>query len=161
MIQELKTASQRVQTYLASFHQDFVVRQIPDSTRTAKEAAEALNCSVAQIAKSLIFKDKASGEAILVVASGSNRVSPDKITAATGYQPTKANADFVREKTGYAIGGVPPVAHKNKVITLLDEDLLQYDLIWAAAGTPNSVFQLTPTDLDRLTQGQWLCVVED
>lgn len=156
MSQELKSASQRVQDYLATFGKTFTVKQMPNSTRTAADAASAVGCTVAQIAKSLIFKDKSTGEPILVVASGTNRVAPEKIAMATGIELGKANADFVREKVGYAIGGVPPIAHKTPITTFLDPDLKQYTTIWAAAGTPNSVFQLNPHDLDKLTQGKWV-----
>ena len=129
---------------------------MPDSTRTAKDAAKAIGCTVSQIAKSLIFKESQTGDAVLVVASGTNMVSSEKVEQATGLQLSKADADFVREKVGYAIGGVPPVAHQTPVKTILDQDLQQYDSIWAAAGSPHSVFELTPRDLGSLTQGQWI-----
>ncbi|EGA67939.1 hypothetical protein VISI1226_08429 [Vibrio sinaloensis DSM 21326] len=158
MSTELKSSSQRVQAFLTQHGQEFSVVQMPDSTRTAVEAADAIGCTVAQIAKSLIFKNALTEEAILVVASGTNQVCSDKVQQATGFRLAKANAAFVRDKVGFAIGGVPPVAHSNDVITLLDNDLLNYDEIWAAAGTPNSVFKLKPSDLSELTGGQWLDV---
>ncbi|HPE60417.1 MAG TPA: YbaK/EbsC family protein [Thiolinea sp.] len=157
---DLKASSQRVQDFLSAHGQQFVVRQLPDSTRSAVEAAQAIGCSVGQIAKSLIFRDKASGEPVLVVASGSNRVSMSRINQATGLALGKADAAFVREKTGYAIGGVPPVAHAAAVKTLLDPDLQQYDAIWAAAGTPNSVFELHADELENLTGGVWVDLAE-
>lgn len=156
MSMELKASSSKVQAFLAQHGQDFLVQQMSDSTRTAVDAANAIGCTVAQIAKSLIFKQGETGEPVLVVASGTNRVCSDKVKAATGIRLEKADASFVREKIGYAIGGVPPVAHKEKVLTLLDQDLQQYPEIWAAAGTPNAVFKLTPQSLGELTQGQWI-----
>ncbi|CZF83281.1 Cys-tRNA(Pro)/Cys-tRNA(Cys) deacylase YbaK [Grimontia celer] len=152
----LKPASQRVQTFLSERGKALKVKQMPASTRTASEAAEAIGCTVGQIAKSLIFEDKASGNPVLIVASGTNMVSMDKVKVNAGLDLKKSNADFVREQVGFAIGGVPPIAHKQNVITLLDADLKQFEVIWAAAGTPNSVFELTPQDLDDLTQGRWV-----
>ncbi|HPQ95239.1 MAG: YbaK/EbsC family protein [Thiothrix sp.] len=153
---KLKASSQRVQDFLSARGHSFVVRQLPDSTRTAVEAAQAIGCSTGQIAKSLVFRDEATGEPVLVVASGTNRVSAVRVEQATGIRLGKADAAFVREHTGYAIGGVPPVAHVRAVKTLLDPDLQQYDYIWAAAGTPNSVFELPAADLEHLTGGIWV-----
>lgn len=156
MSMELKASSQRVQDFLAQHGQQFVVRQMPASTRTAAEAAEAVGCSIGQIAKSLIFKDKKSGDPVLIVASGANMVCTKKVEQATGMKLGKADADFVREKVGYAIGGVPPVAHHSQVTTILDPSLQSYEAIWAAAGTPNSLFELHSRDLELLTQGTWV-----
>ncbi|NVK75971.1 MAG: YbaK/EbsC family protein [Oceanospirillaceae bacterium] len=156
MSMELKASSLKVQAVLSQHGQDFVVQQMPSSTRTAKDAAETVGCSVSQIAKSLIFKHGETGEPVLVVASGTNMVCSDKVKQATGIALEKADAAFVRDKVGYAIGGVPPVAHNEKLTTLLDKDLYQYTEIWAAAGTPNSVFKLNPQYLGELTQGQWI-----
>ncbi|GAA3578739.1 YbaK/EbsC family protein [Marinobacter xestospongiae] len=156
MSKELKASSVKVQEFLSQHGQDFVVQQMPGSTRTAEEAAESIGCTVSQIAKSLIFKHGETGEPVLVVASGTNRVCTDKVREATGIVLKKADASFVREKVGYAIGGVPPVAHNASVQTILDQDLHQYSEIWAAAGTPNSVFRLNPRHLGELTQGQWV-----
>jgi prolyl-tRNA editing enzyme YbaK/EbsC (Cys-tRNA(Pro) deacylase) len=130
------------------------VVELPDSTRTAAEAAQAVGCQVGQIVKSLIFRAKRSERPILVVASGSNRVDERAIEALIGEPLGKADADFVRQHTGFAIGGVPPVGHTEPVETFVDEDLLQYSEIWAAAGTPNAVFRLAPPDLVRMTGGQ-------
>ncbi|MGY3571525.1 YbaK/EbsC family protein [Vibrio paucivorans] len=156
MSQELKASSLKVQTFLSDRGQDFVVQQMPSSTRTAKEAADAIGCTVSQIAKSLIFKHSETGEPVLVVASGTNMVCSNKVKDATGIVLKKADAAFVRDKVGYAIGGVPPVAHNEKVHTILDKDLQQYTEIWAAAGTPNSVFKLNPQHLGELTHGTWI-----
>ncbi|NRB70206.1 MAG: YbaK/EbsC family protein [Vibrio sp.] len=156
MSKELKSSSMKVQEFLSQNGQDFVVQEMPNSTRTASDAAESIGCTVSQIAKSLIFKHGETGEPVLVVASGSNMVCADKVKQATGRTLTKADASFVRDKVGYAIGGVPPVAHNSSVHTILDQDLNQYSEIWAAAGTPNSVFKLNPQNLGQLTQGQWI-----
>jgi prolyl-tRNA editing enzyme YbaK/EbsC (Cys-tRNA(Pro) deacylase) len=102
----------------------------------------------------LRFKGATSGKPFLVLTSGSNRVNEEKIKAYAGEKIGRADPDFVREKTGYAIGGVPPIAHAHPMETYLDEDLLQYDVIWAAAGTPNAVFKLTPDDLKKMTGGK-------
>jgi len=138
----------RVQAVLGEAYQ---VLEFDASTRTAADAAAAVGCTVGQIAKSIIFK-AASGRPVLVVASGDNRVSTDKVAAAIGEKIGRADAAFVRERTGFAIGGVPPVAHAEPVITLIDQDLARFDRIWAAAGTPNAVFALTYADLLALTK---------
>jgi prolyl-tRNA editing enzyme YbaK/EbsC (Cys-tRNA(Pro) deacylase) len=121
------------------------------STRTAQEAAESLGCSVAQIAKSLIFIDD-TNLPVLVVASGSNRVDEKRF----GLQ--KADADYVKDKTGFVIGGVPPWGHKSKIRTIIDEDLANYEEIWASAGKTNSVFKLTFEELVKETGGEVLAV---
>lgn len=149
----LKPAAERIQAALAEAGLQAKVREFPESTRTAADAAAAIGCSVAQIAKSLIFKGRQSGRSILVVASGANRVEERKVAALVGEALEKADAAFVRSATGYAIGGVPPVGHVSPPITVIDEDLLQLDEIWAAAGTPNAVFALTPEVLVALTSG--------
>lgn len=130
------------------------VREFGASTRTSADAAAAIGCQVAQIAKSLVFKAKPSGRAVLVIASGINRVSEARLAAALGEVIGKADAVFVRDKTGFAIGGVAPVGHSERPAIFIDEDLLQYAEIWASAGTPNSVFRLTPAELQRVTGGR-------
>ena len=132
----------------------FQVLEFEASTRTAADAAAAIGCEVAQIAKSLIFRGANSSRAILIVASGVDRVDEKKATLAVGEPITRADADFVREATGFAIGGVPPVGHKTKPVVLIEESLMHLDEIWAAAGTPNAVFRLTPADLVELTGGR-------
>ena len=131
---------------------------LPDSTRTAQEAALAVGCDVAQIVKSLVFRGTTSGRPVLVIACGANRVDEALVGTIIGEPIGKANANFVRENTGYAIGGVPPLGHAVAPVTLIDEDLLPFDTIWAAAGTPNAVFQLTPDDLVAMTGGQVVAV---
>jgi prolyl-tRNA editing enzyme YbaK/EbsC (Cys-tRNA(Pro) deacylase) len=155
MSDQLSSSAQRVQDALTAL--GFGTRQVvelPDSTRTAAEAAAAIGCTAAQIAKSLVFKGRTSGDAILVIASGANRVNTQRIAALVGEAIDKPDADYVREKTGFVIGGVPPVGHSTPLITFVDEDLRQFDEIWAAAGTPRAVFRLTPDDLEKMTAGR-------
>lgn len=122
-------------------------------TRTSQQAADAIGCAVAQIAKSLVFKGRQSGQAVLVVASGSNRVCEKKLERLLGEKIGKADADFVREQTGFAIGGVAPVGHVNALRVVVDTDILQYPEMWAAAGTPNSVFRIDPHSLVNVSGG--------
>lgn len=154
----LSPSAQKVQNALNRFGVALHVVELPDSTRTAAEAAAAVGCTVGQIAKSLIFKAPRSGKAILVITSGSNRVNEAGIGNLLGEPIGKADADFVRAQTGFVIGGVPPVGHANPLETFVDEDLLQFDIIWAAAGTPNAVFELTPEDLVKITGGRIVSV---
>lgn len=154
MSETLSTSAQRVQNMLKERGFSAQVVELPDSTRTAVEAANAIGCTVAQIVKSLIFRGKQSDTAILAVASGTNRVDEKRLRELAGETIEKASADFVRQHTGFAIGGVPPLGHSQPLKTFIDEDLLQYDEIWAAAGTPHAVFQLTPKDLQTMTGGQ-------
>ncbi len=130
------------------------VSTFPEGTRTAQDAAAAIGCDVAQIVKSLIFRRTETGGPVLVVASGANRVDEQKIAALLGEPIGKADAAFVREQTGFAIGGVPPAGHARPIETIVDEDLLRLDEIWAAAGTPRDVFPLTPDELLTLTSGR-------
>ncbi len=150
-------SSARVQQALADLGIDSRVHELPASTHTAVDAAAALRCEIAQIAKSLVFKT-AADEAVLIIASGANRVNEAAVSELLGIPIAKADADFVREVTGYAIGGVPPVGHSPPLTTLIDEDLLQYATIWAAAGTPRSVCELPTGELPRLTGGRVVTV---
>ncbi len=137
----------------AALGPDYQVLEFDAGTRTAAEAAAAIGCSVAEIAKSLIFRAEPSGRAVLVIASGTKRVDERKVGDLVGEKIVRADADFVRQKTGFAIGGVPPLGHAEPLLTLIDESLSAFEAIWAAAGTPNAVFRLTPADLLRLTGG--------
>jgi prolyl-tRNA editing enzyme YbaK/EbsC (Cys-tRNA(Pro) deacylase) len=150
---DLSHSAQRVQDALATHGVECQVLELPETTRTAVEAAQAIGCSVGQIAKSLIFKARQSGRPVLVIASGSNRVNEKRIGDLLGEPIGKADADYVREQTGFVIGGVPPLAHKTSPETFIDETLLQYEEIWAAAGTPFAVFSLTPDQLLQVTDG--------
>jgi len=153
-------SGKRVQDFLLAKGFSFKVIELPSSTRTAQEAADSIGCAVAQIAKSLVFQEKETDRPILVIASGSNRVNLVKIEKETGLKLAKADGDYVKERVGYAIGGVPPVGHKDPLETLLDRDLKKYEVIWAAAGTPFAVFQLKPADLEPLTNGSWINLSE-
>ena len=150
----LSPSARKVQQALQALGLDLQVVELPGSTRTALEAAQAVGCQVGQIVKSLVFKAKRSQRPILVIASGQNRVDERLVEALIGEPLGKADADFVREHTGFVIGGVPPVGHSEQLETFIDEDLMQFDEIWAAAGTPHAVFRLTPTDLVMMTGGQ-------
>ena len=125
-----------------------------ESTRTAQEAADRAGCELGQIVKSLIFRGKTSGKSILVLTSGANRVDEKRISEYAGESIKRADADFVRSVTGFAIGGVPPIGHTEKMEAYLDEDFLQYHVIWAAAGTPNAIFELKTEDLQKMTGGK-------
>ncbi|MBC8463795.1 MAG: YbaK/EbsC family protein [Deltaproteobacteria bacterium] len=158
MLTELSDSAERVQKFISAMGFSFEVKELPGSTKTAQEAADSIGCSVGQIAKSLVFREKKTDRPILVIASGSNRVDVKKIKQATGLRLEKADAKFVKNRVGYAIGGVPPAGHDEPLQTLLDPDLKRYGKIWAAAGTPFAVFQLKPVDLQPLTKGNW-CIV--
>jgi prolyl-tRNA editing enzyme YbaK/EbsC (Cys-tRNA(Pro) deacylase) len=145
--------AQRVRDALASLGLDLRVVELPHSTRTAEEAARAIGCPVGQIVKSLVFRVVATDRALLVAASGVNRVSLDRLAELSGGSVEMASPDFVRARTGFAIGGVPPVAHAWRLESFLDEDLFAYPTLWAAAGTPHAVFTLTPQQLQSLTGG--------
>jgi prolyl-tRNA editing enzyme YbaK/EbsC (Cys-tRNA(Pro) deacylase) len=133
---------------LAAGHPD-TITVFPDGTRTAIDAANAVGCTVAQIAKSIVFR--AGERAAVVVTSGANRVDAKKASAALGVPLSRADADWVRLSTGFAIGGVAPIGHLAPPLLLLDQDLLALDPIWAAAGSPRHVFRTTPNELRRLT----------
>ncbi len=154
MIVELSPSARRVQQALENLGFTMHVIELPGSTRTAAEAAQAVGSQIGQIVKSLIFKTKRSQRPVLVIASGANRVDERRLEALIGEPLGKADADFVRQHTGFAIGGIPPVGHTEKMDTYIDIDLLQYAQVWAAAGTPHAVFALNPNDLQRMTGGK-------
>ncbi len=154
----MKETVQRVVTALAEAGVQTEVREFAASTRTAEDAANALGTTVGQIVKSLVFL--AGDRPILVLVSGVNRADTAKLQALVDAEITRANADEVRRITGYAIGGVPPFGHLTFLTTYLDRDLLQYEEVWAAAGTPNAVFAITPHDLLRITAAQVADVAE-
>ena len=154
MDDRLNPSSQKVQEYLRSVGVEAQVKEMPAATRTAKEAAQAIGCSVAQIAKSIVFRTAQSGRAVLVIASGANRVNEHRMSELIGEPIGKATPEFVRESTGFGIGGVPPVGHGNPLETWIDRDLLQFDIIWAAAGTPFTVFSIRPNQLQSITAGK-------
>lgn len=149
-----ETGPERVQRLLQEAGCAARVVRLEATARTAADAAAAIGCTVAQIAKSLIFRGTMSGEHVLVIASGANRVDEARVAAVIGEPIAKADAAFVRERTGYAIGGVAPIGHARPPIrVLIDSDLARLDPIWAAAGHPHSVVRLTYAELVRLTQG--------
>jgi prolyl-tRNA editing enzyme YbaK/EbsC (Cys-tRNA(Pro) deacylase) len=150
----LSASAQRVQDALAARGFALTVLELDRPTRSAVEAARALGCRVEQIAKSLVFRAVPSDRFVLVVASGANRVDEARVAAVLGEEIAMADAAFVRARAGFAIGGVPPIGHAQEPEILLDEDLLRWDEIWAAAGTPNSIFKLTPADLVAMTRGR-------
>src|SRR5512147_2404996 len=147
----LSPTAQKVQDLLTARGFQCQVIEHAESTRTAQEAADRAGCSLGQITKSLIFKGKSSSKPILVLTSGANRVNEKSISEYAGEPIGRADADFVRQVTGFAIGGVPPLGHAQPMETYLDEDLLQYATVWAAAGTPNAIFELTPGALLEMT----------
>ena len=147
----LSAAAQRVQDRLRALGLDRQVSESAQTTRTAADAAQRIGCQVGQIAKSLVFKGARTGRPLLVITSGANRVDEARVGEVTGEPLAKADAGFVREHTGFAIGGVPPVGHAQPIAVYVDEDLLRHEEIWAAAGTPNAVFPLTPPELLRIT----------
>jgi prolyl-tRNA editing enzyme YbaK/EbsC (Cys-tRNA(Pro) deacylase) len=150
----LKPSAQKVQDALAERGFELEVVELPDSTRTAEEAARAVGCRVEQIVKSLVFVTRPGGRAVLVVASGRHRVDLAKLAAVVGEEVDRPDADFVRERTGFAIGGVPPLGHASPLVTVVDEALLGLDELWAAAGHPKAVFRLTPAQLVAMTGGK-------
>ena len=154
----LSPSAQKIQDLLNSLGYHYTVIEHVESTRTAQEAADRAGCELGQIVKSLIFKGRESGKPILVLTSGANRVNEKRISEYAGEHISRADADFVRAVTGFAIGGVPPIGHNQKMETYLDEDFLQYPTIWAAAGTPNAIFELNTKDLQKMTDGKVLMV---
>jgi prolyl-tRNA editing enzyme YbaK/EbsC (Cys-tRNA(Pro) deacylase) len=147
---ELPESAQRVADLLNSLGHDKPVVMLPETGKTSAEAAAGLGCSVAEIAKSIVFRRVSDGAAVLVVASGANRVDEKKLASIVG-ELGKADAKFVKERIGYAIGGVCPIGHIGKTLMLVDEDLLKLNSIWAAAGHPHAVFNLTPQQLLAMT----------
>ena len=154
----LSVGAQRVQDTLKNLGFSYQVIELAQTTRSASDAAKAIGCEVGQIVKSLVFKTKNTKRPILVIASGSNRVNEKRIADLINEPIGKADADFVHQKTGFSIGGVPPVGHLEKLITFIDEDLMQYERIWAAGGSPNAVFKLTPLDLVKMTGGRVISI---
>ena len=155
---DLPASAARVQAALAEAGFANRVEIMPGTTRTAADAAAACGCTVAQIAKSLIFRAERSDRAVLVVTSGANRVDERKVAEMLGEPLGRADADFVRARTGFAIGGVPPLGHEMPVTVFIDQDLTAFDTIWAAAGTPFAVFRLTPDELVAMTGGTVIAV---
>ena len=151
---QLSPSAQKIQNLLNALGYEYSVIEHAESTRTAQEAADRAGCELGQIVKSLIFRGKTSGKPILVLTSGANRVDEKRISGYAGETISRADADFVRTVTGFAIGGVPAIGHAEKTETYLDEDLLPFPTIWAAAGTPNAIFELKTEELQKMTNGK-------
>lgn len=155
---ETKGSVGRVREVLSRLGLQTEIKEFDATTRTSADAAAAIGCTVAQIAKSVIFRAKGGNQPVLVIASGINRVDEKKLEAALGDKIGRADAEFVRATTGFAIGGVAPVGHIGPVRIFIDADLGQYAEIWAAAGSPNAVFRLTPAELQRITGGRVVAI---
>jgi Cys-tRNA(Pro) deacylase len=158
MSNELSSKARKVQDALKSHGLSCQVTEMQETTRSAMDAAQAVGCQVEQIVKSLIFKGKQTHKPILVLAGGANRVNVKSLGKLVSESIKMADADFVREKTGFVIGGVPPLGHLHPLETFIDEDLIKYEEVWAAAGTPNALFKLASEDLQRITNGQVISV---
>jgi prolyl-tRNA editing enzyme YbaK/EbsC (Cys-tRNA(Pro) deacylase) len=156
---ELKPAAQRVQDALRTKGLASEVRHMAQTTRTAEDAAAACGCSVGQIVKSLVFRGARSGSPYLLLVSGSNRVDEKSVAARVGEPLERPDAQYVRDMTGFAIGGIPPLGHDRPLATYLDEALLAYEVVWAAAGTPDAVFPVAPADLAKATSATVIPVV--
>lgn len=157
----LTKSAQSVQDALDLKGLECQVVVLSDSTRTANDAAVSIGCDVGQIVKSLIFKTKTTQSPVLVLASGPNRVDEKVIESHAGEKITKADADYVRDVTGFAIGGIPPIGHKQAIeAVFIDQDLLKYDNVWAAAGTPNAVFTMKKENLVEITNGRVISIMK-
>jgi prolyl-tRNA editing enzyme YbaK/EbsC (Cys-tRNA(Pro) deacylase) len=154
----LSPSPQKVQEALKALGFTNQVVELQSTTRTSADAAQAVGCTVEQIAKSIVFQRKQTHKPILVIASGPNRVNEKRIEELISEPLGKADADYVRRHTGFVIGGVPPLGHLEQLEIFVDEDLLQYEEIWAAAGSPNAVFKLTPSDLVKMTGGRVISI---
>ena len=157
----ISPSAQKIQDALHKLGVNCHIIEFTESTRTAQEAADRVGCQLGQIVKSLIFKGKASNKGILVLTSGANRVDEKKLGAYAGEAIGRADADFVRTVTGFAIGGVPPVGHAQPLETYIDEDLMLYPSVWAAAGTPNAVFETSPSDLVKIAHGKVMSIKQE
>ena len=153
-------STERVAAELQRLCHPHAPRMLDDAARTAQQAADQLNVQLGQIAKSIIFRRKEDDTAVLVITSGDRRVDEKKVAALVG-KIGRADAEFVKQRTGFSIGGVSPVAHATPPVTLIDQDLLRFDVVWAAAGHPHSVFPLQPGDLQRLTGAPVADVVQE
>jgi prolyl-tRNA editing enzyme YbaK/EbsC (Cys-tRNA(Pro) deacylase) len=150
---ELPASAGRVQRVLTAAGLDARIVELNVAARTAQQAADALGITVGQIAKSLVFRAAASGRAVLVIAAGDRRVSEERIAGLIGEALERARPEFVREHSGFAIGGVAPIAHACPMVTFVDASLRRFEVVWAAGGTPHCVFPIRPADLVRLSGG--------
>jgi prolyl-tRNA editing enzyme YbaK/EbsC (Cys-tRNA(Pro) deacylase) len=150
----LSASAQKVAEAARGAGLNVTVIERTDSTRTAEEAAAACGCAVGQIIKSLVFRGATSGKPYLMLVSGSNRLNEDGVEGVLGESLARPDAAYVREVTGYAIGGIPPLGHASPMQVFIDEDLLRYDVVWAAAGTPRAVFAVAPGALADATRAK-------
>jgi prolyl-tRNA editing enzyme YbaK/EbsC (Cys-tRNA(Pro) deacylase) len=148
---ELPRSSRRVRDALLALGLPADIHRLADSTRTAPEAAAAVGCELGAIVKSLVFRGASSGEPLLALVSGANRADEALVADAVGEPVERPDAAYVREATGYSIGGIPPVGHPAPVRVVVDEDLLRFETVWAAAGNPHAVFPIAPADLVAAT----------
>ncbi len=160
-MEKRSSSVERVEKVLKSLQITTTVQELPNSTRTAKEAAAAVNCQVDQIVKSLVFHTRDSQTPILILTSGSNQVDEKHVSFIIGEEIQFASSAFVREETGFAIGGVSPFGLKKKIPTYIDQDLLKHQVIWAAAGSHNAVFSIQPRDLVETTGGKVIAVKQE
>ncbi len=158
MDNKLSQSAHKVQEALNRYGIKLDVVELKETTRTAQDAAKAIGCELCQIAKTIIFKGKNSHNPVCVIASGINRINEGKIVEYLGEPLEKATPDFVMEKTGFVIGGVPPVGHLQAMRIFIDTDLMKCEQIWAAAGNPYAVFKLTPKELLTITKGEVVIV---
>jgi Cys-tRNA(Pro) deacylase len=158
MPNRLNTSVRKVEKALEGYGLECPVLTMKETTRSAQDAANSLGCGVEQIVKSLVFMTKKTKKPILVLASGANRVNTKKIRNFLSEPIKMADPDFVRAKTGFVVGGVPPLGHTSSLETFIDEDLLKYPEIWAAAGTSNTMFKFSPDDLQKITHGKVISV---
>jgi prolyl-tRNA editing enzyme YbaK/EbsC (Cys-tRNA(Pro) deacylase) len=154
----LSSSAQRVQDAAERLSLPIAIREMPQSTRTAEEAAAACGCAVAQIVKSLVFEGSGSGQPYLILVSGANRLDQDGIAARIGEKLLRPDAARVRAWTGFVIGGIPPFGHDTPLATFIDEDLLGHDVVWAAAGTPKAVFSVSPQALAEAVKATRIAV---
>ncbi|MEM7300803.1 MAG: YbaK/EbsC family protein [Pseudomonadota bacterium] len=155
---ELPPACKRVQDAASELGLEIDVVVHAQSSRTAEEAAEACGCIVGEIIKSLVFQNKDDETPILLLVSGKNRVHEKRVGRLIGCRLTRPDANYVRSVTGFAIGGIPPLGHAQRIAVYMDEDLLGYERVFAAAGTPTSVFPVSPKELMQVTGAQAICV---
>jgi len=157
-IMSLNASVARVKNALLKKGLAFELKEFSESTRTANEAAAAIGCQVAQIMKSLLFRTLESKRPILILVSGKNRVNEQSIEALVGEKIVKADPDFAREVTGFTIGGIPPLENQKISIVFIDQDLLDFEILWAAAGTPFTVFSLLSSDIKKITSGKTVSI---
>jgi prolyl-tRNA editing enzyme YbaK/EbsC (Cys-tRNA(Pro) deacylase) len=160
-MQTLSSSAQKIQDILLKLGSASIVIEFNESTRTAQDAADRVGCQLGQIVKSMIFKGQTSNKCILVLTSGMNRVDEKKVGQYAGEKIGRADPDYVRIMTGYSIGGVPPVGHASALETYIDHDLLQFPRVWAAAGTPYAVFEVSTSDLVNMTHGKIIQIKPD